>query len=196
MFRRKLLFDVPPGNEIPYWKILPQNLLGTVWAPFYHGYGYYMDKRAFHPQDWQNVHNGLKDQSQYALLSTVIVHALSLPWGRYGTLKLIGTSILFSEIESYLAVNLENVVSFGSSHSLAVAVGYILSKSFFAKNRDISWLKISAGIVAMLQVLDFAYMWAKDGFKAVGHGAPFHRVDNVAHIGGMLVGALAGTFLI
>ena len=43
--RRKLLFDIPKGPEVPYWKIKGR-ILGEVWAPLYHAYSYYMPASA------------------------------------------------------------------------------------------------------------------------------------------------------
>ena len=196
MFRRKLLFNIPPGNEKPYWQIPPQFLLGKVWAPIYHGYGYYIDGRTIVPSAGvtvQSVHNQLTTQAQVGLAETTLIHALSLAWGTKSALKLAATSVLFSELESYWAVHMENAVSFGSSHSIATAAGHILLKFMLTKKP--TWLQIFAAVVASFQFGTFGFMWIKHGFKAVGPAGKIHRMDHVAHIGGMLTGALSAYFV-
>ena len=195
--RRKLIFNIPPGNERPYWQIPPQYLLGKVWAPIYHGYGYYMDGRLIQPSvgvTAQSVDKKLTLQAQLGLLETVLRHALSFAWGTKSALKLAATSVLWSEFESYWAVHMENAVSFGTSHSVATATGHALTKFSLTKNRTtFQWI---AMIVALLQLGMFGTWWIKDGLQPVGPGGKRpHRVDHVAHIGGMLVGALSAFFV-
>ena len=199
MFRRKLLFNIPPGNERPYWQIPPQYLLGKVWAPIYHGYGYYMDGRMIQPSfgvTAQSVHNKLATQAQLGLAETTIFHLMALAWGYKSALKLAATSVLFSEFESYWAVHMEDSVSFGSSHSLATATGHILMSFFLTKKPTV--FQIITVIAATFNFGTFGYMWFQDGLKAVGPTGkvnPYHRVDHVAHIGGMLAGALSSYFV-
>ena len=199
MFRRKLLFNIPPGNEKPYWQIPPQFLLGKVWAPIYHGYGYYIDGRTIVPSAGvtvQSVHNQLTTQAQVGLAETTLIHALSLAWGTKSALKLAATSVLFSEFESYWAVHMEDSVSFGSSHSLATATGHILMNFLLTKKPTV--FQYITVIAATLQLGQFSFLWFKDGFMPVGATGklnPYHRVDHVAHIGGMLTGALSAYFV-
>ena len=192
--RRKLLFNIPPGLERPYWQIPQEYMLGQVWAPLYHGYGYYMDARAFVPDpvSLQDIHAKLTEQAYSGLLTTAIFHGLSLAWGTRSSLKLAGTSVLFTELESYWATNVEKSVTFGSSHSVATAVGHILTKYLLTKKR--SWFQAIAALIALYQAGEFAWWWQSDSFQAVGHGS-VHRIDHVAHIGGMLVGALSAYFV-
>ena len=196
MFRRKLIFNIPRGAERPYWQIPDQFLLGKVWAPIYHGYGYYIDGRLIqrtHGVTAQSVHNQLSLQAQYGLAESALIHALSFAWGTKSALKLAATSVLFSELESYWAVHMENAVSFGSSHSIATAAGHILTK--FMQTKKPTWLQILAVIIAAFESGTYLLFWAKDGFKAVGELGKIHRVDHVAHIGGMITGALSAYFV-
>ena len=196
MFRRKLLFNIPPGAEKPYWRIPKRYLLGRVYAPLYHGYGYYMDGREISPGigvTAQSVHNKLATQAQLGLAETTIFHLMALAWGYKSALKLAATSVLFSELESYWAVHMENAVRFGSSHSIATAAGHILLKFMLTKKP--TWLQIFAAVVASFQFGTFGYLWIKHGFKAVGPAGKIHRMDHVAHIGGMLTGALSAYFV-
>ena len=193
--RRELLFNVPPGNERPYWLIPSEHLVGRVYAPLYHGYGYYMDARVFTPDSKQHIDEKLTRQTYGGLLDSAILHALSLLWGQRSALKLVGTSVLFAELESYFAVNVENSVSFGSSHLSATAQGYILAKWLQSKKRSM-WQDL-----AMLYALALSgymgYLWAQDGFAATGEirKSLVHRVDHVAHIGGLLTGVLSAYFV-
>ena len=95
-----------------------------------------MDSRVFAPGSKQQVDEKLAEESNWGLLDSAILHALSLLWGQRSALKLVGTSVLFAELESYWAVNVENAVSFGSSHTSATAAGYIMAKWFQSKRES------------------------------------------------------------
>ena len=189
-WRRRLLFNIPKGREKPYWEIPEEYLVGRVWAPIYHGYGYYMDSRGF--QDPETMDQFLKKQSRIALADTTLHHALTyLAWGPRSALKLVGTSVLFAELESYWAVHQEKAVSFGSSHTSAAATGYNLTRWVLAKRKTI-WQHIAA-LYSLLPLSLFVLMWVHDGFGVTGSVRKYHRVDHVAHIGGVVVGALSAS---
>ena len=69
MTRRALIFTVPKGKEIHYSKIQGP-IIGSVWAPLYHSYSYYMPANTSRDPDGENT--TLKLNSKLGLGSALL----------------------------------------------------------------------------------------------------------------------------
>ena len=184
--RRALVFSVPKGLEEHYSKINGK-YVGRIWAPFFHAYGYYLPTINVPLSDQDRVDNELKEQSLEQLRANGI--QLMLLWlalgGNRALIGLIG-GILFAEMESYFAY-WDGHVTFGSSHVMAHSIGYGLVSMMLQKKLTIWMLPFLIFTTPIFY--NFVTMWAADDFKVVGEGR-LHRVDHLAHIGGMVAGAI------
>ena len=190
MPRRALIFKVPKGKEVHYSKIHGP-VLGKVWAPFYHGYGYYMPYHT--SQDPFAENTELIDNSNTSLVYHIGVVLASLVFGWKPLIRAAVGSVLWAESESLFAT-WDGHVTFGSSHVGAHAGAFFLW-SAIREIRKWKWsyfrlvvLLIGSGIIAP-ELYEFIQVWARDGFGPVGE-YHIHRVDHVAHIGGILTGML------
>ena len=213
--RRALVFTVPKGKEEHYLRIprryaLPprfaipgleahfkfstQMYVGRRWAPFFHAYGYYLPTINVPLRIQDHINKKLKEQSLDSLRATGI--QLMLLWlalgGNRALIGLIG-GILFAEMESYFAY-WDGHVTFGSSHVTAHSIGYGLVSMMLQKKLTIWMLPFLIYTTPLFYT--FVTWWARDGFKVVGSGIyrpgghSLHRVDHLAHIGGMVAGAI------
>ncbi len=205
--RRKLLFDLPKGPEVPYWKIKGR-IVGEVWAPLYHAYSYYMPASArtvnnpgmveFYDRKLKKL---TRDNLQFCAY-------LSLPWLLVGWkpfLKLLAGGIVWSELESMFSYWDSNgdVVSFGSSHFMFYAIGYLYGQIWVRRKKwDTQMLVMGAGsaFLAYDTLYPAFFQWKEAGYKAtdplesLNEGMPF-RTDHAAHVGGFLAGFAASVLL-
>jgi len=208
--RRKLLFDIPKGPEVPYWKIKGR-IVGEVWAPLYHAYSYYMPASARTVNKpgmvdfWDRKLKKLtRDNLQFCAY-------LSLPWLLVGWkpfLKLLAGGIVWSELESMFSYWDSNgdVVSFGSSHFMFYAIGYLYGQMWVRRKKkyDTQMLFMFAGsaFLGYDTLYPAFFQWREAGYKATDplefldeeHAMPF-RTDHVAHVGGFLAGFAASILL-
>ena len=201
--RRALVFTVPKGLEEHYLNIKPRYAIpqyglglegskhgmyvGRIWAPFFHAYGYYLP--TINVLDTDRVDNELKEQSLDSLRANGI--QLMLLWlalgGNRALIGLIG-GILFAEMESYFAY-WDGHVTFGSSHVIAHSIGYGLVSMMLQKKLTI-WM-LPFVIFTTPIFFGFVSWWARDNFNVVGEARGYpHRIDHLAHIGGMVAGAI------
>ena len=185
--RRALVFTVPQGRELHYLKFKGE-YLGRRWAPFFHAYGYYLPTvNVFNPD---RTDKELKSDSLDVLRTNGI--QLMLLWlalgGNRALIGLIG-GILFAEMESYFAY-WDGHVTFGSSHVIAHSIGYGLVSMMLQKKLTVWMLPFL--IFSTPLFYSFVTRWARAGFKVVGpyHSVDNHRTDHLAHIGGMVAGAI------
>ena len=189
MPRRSLIFTVPPGKELHYSKIQGE-ILGKVWAPLFHAYGYYLPKANVPAEDQAYVNVELTENSEKALVTGALEHLLLwVALGRNPALISLIGGVVWAESESLFAY-WDGHVTFGSSHVSAHCIGYGLT-SIFMKKGFSKW-SLPFILVAATILTDFLGVWASDGFAVTSdkpHGLP-HRVDHLAHIGGIVVGML------
>ena len=188
--RRALVFTVPQGRELHYLKFKGE-YLGRRWAPFFHAYGYYLPTSNVPSSLQDYINKKLKEQSLDSLRATGI--QLMLLWlalgGNRALIGLIG-GILFAEMESYFAY-WDGHVTFGSSHVMAHSIGYGLVSMMLQKKLTMWMLPFL--IFTTPTFYNFVTMWAADDFKVVSKGyvaLTWHRVDHLAHIGGIVAGAI------
>jgi len=188
--RRALVFSVPKGLEEHYSKINGK-YVGTIWAPFFHAYGYYLPTINVPSSHQDHINKKLKEQSLDSLRATGI--QLMLLWlalgGNRALIGLIG-GILFAEMESYFAY-WDGHVTFGSSHVMAHSIGYGLVSMMLQKKLTM-WM-LPFVIFSTPTFYNFVTMWAADDFNVVSKGSVgdiWHRIDHVAHIGGIVAGAI------
>jgi hypothetical protein len=193
MKRRALIFDVPPGRELHYSKIHGE-YLGTRWAPLFHAYGYYLPITNVPFGERSQVHDVLERNSKFVALETFLVHP-TLLYLAFKDLNpvlfgLIG-GVVWAEVESYFAY-WDGHVTFGSSHVTAHLAGYGLTKILMKRFKGFSWWMILYIAYCLFIVFTFARQWGHDGFAVTGEennpDYP-HRIDHLAHIGGLLAGA-------
>ena len=210
--RRKLLFDIPKGPEVPYWKIKGR-ILGEVWAPFYHAYSYYMPAKHFRDKGQRDEFIDIIDRNmkKHSRNSLQFCAYLSLPWLLVGVrpfLKLLAGGIVWSELESMFSYWDSNgdVVSFGSSHFMFYAIGYLYGQIWVRRKKkyDTQMLFMFAGaaFLGYDTVYPAFFRWKEAGYKAVDplpsldeFQADNFRTDHVAHVGGFLAGFAASALL-
>ena len=185
---RALVFSVPKGLEEHYSKINGK-YVGRIWAPFFHAYGYYLPTINIPLSDQDRVDNELKEQSLEQLRANGI--QLMLLWlalgGNRALIGLIG-GILFAEMESYFAY-WDGHVTFGSSHVIAHSIGYGLVSMMLQKKLTV-WM-LPFVIFTTPIFFGFVSWWARDNFNVVGEARGYpHRIDHLAHIGGIVAGAI------
>ena len=108
--------------------------------------------------------------------------------------------VLWAETESMFAT-WDGHVTFGSSQVLGHASGFFIYSAvrrlMFQKTS--TFMKIALillGIIPADTIIAFFNAWSNDGFRPVGtFDAHVHRVDHVAHIGGILTGFLNAHFI-
>ena len=201
--RRRLVFNVPPGKEQHYSKIQGR-ILGSVWAPIYHGYGYYVPATAFPPGVRDDLDKRLTHNSWDAVKWGVIALLPNILFGWPAIWRSVVGSLIWAESESLFAT-WDGHVTFGSSHVAAHLSGFYLYSA-------ISFLFSSAHILSKIFVVllgyfnyqilfDFVDAWYLDDFGPVSKyelgdkkGPLGHRIDNVAHIGGILTGMINAYF--
>jgi len=218
--RRKLLFDIPKGPEVPYWKIKGR-IIGEVWAPIYHAYSYYMPASArtvnrdpeglsrsydVSVERWDRKMKRLtRDNLQFCAY-------LSLPWLLVGWkpfLKLLVGGIAWSELESMFSYWDSNgdVVSFGSSHFMFYAIGYLYGQMWVRRKKKYDTQMLVMFAASAFLAYDTLYpaffQWKEAGYKAtdpletlddIHYDWPF-RTDHAAHVGGFLAGFAASALL-
>ena len=203
--RRALVFTVPKGREEHYLRIKPRYAIphvpgletnkfstrmyvGRIWAPFFHAYGYYLPTLNIY-KHLDRTDKELKQGSLDSLRANGI--QLMLLWlalgGNRALIGLIG-GILFAEMESYFAY-WDGHVTFGSSHVMAHSIGYGLVSMMLQKKLTM-WM-LPFVIFSTPTFYNFVTMWAADDFKVVGEARGYpHRIDHLAHIGGIVAGAI------
>ena len=190
MTRRALIFTVPKGKEIHYSKIQGP-IIGSVWAPLYHSYSYYVPANTSRDPDGDDAI--LKRNSKLALGSALLTLLSCAAFGVKPLIRAAVGGVLWAESESAFAT-WDGHVTFGSSHVSAHAGGFFVWSAI----REILKGKYSTSRLLLLAVLSLLSLpeilvdvdtWAGDGFRPVGY-FHIHRVDHVAHIGGILTGFL------
>ena len=210
--RRKLLFDIPKGPEVPYWKIKGR-IIGEVWAPIYHAYSYYMPAKHFRDKGDSDdridvIDRGMKRHSRDSLQFCAY---LSLPWLLVGWkpfLKLLVGGIAWSELESMFSYWDSNgdVVSFGSSHFMFYAIGYLYGQMWVRRKKKYDTQMLVMFAASAFLAYDTLYpaffQWKEAGYKATDSleslddiYANHFRTDHVAHVGGFLAGFAASALL-
>ena len=122
MTRRALVFDVPKGKEMHYSKIKGP-ILGYVWAPLYHGYGYYMPANT--SSDPVNDDITLKRNSKLNLRDNLLTVLSCAAFGVKPLIQVAIGAVLWAELESAFAT-WDGHVTFGSSHLGAHAMGFYI----------------------------------------------------------------------
>jgi hypothetical protein len=191
--RRRLIFNVPAGKEQHYSKI-KGSIAGRVWAPLYHGYGYYLP--ASLADKWDDAR--MKQASINNAIKAAVLVATNAAFGWKSMAKAGVGGIVWAEAESIFAT-WDGHVTFGTSHIMGHAAGFFLVNAIREMlARKSSWKRISfiavLGYLSVDIVYDFVKVWARGGFSPVSGSKLPHRVDNVAHIGGLLTGALNGYY--
>jgi hypothetical protein len=197
MTRRRLVFDVPKGKEQHYSEIPANEILGSVTAPLYHSYSYYMPSKAFPPSQWREVDEKLKLQTwiNYKQVALLMLPILLFGWTSVWR-SLVG-GVAWAEAESMFAT-WDGHVTFGPSHVSGHLVGFTMYKFIrliFSSKGSMAF-KFLTGVLGLLAgtwqtAYRFYHIWADhSNFGAVGDPGLIHRVDNVAHIGGILTGML------
>ena len=188
--RRKLIFNVPKGRETPYFKI-KGTPLGKVWAPLFHGYGYYLPPSG-NPGADARVDKRLAKESAENLQYAAINMLLVLPLGMWPFLYNVLGALLWTEGESLFAY-WDGHVTFGSSHTMGHTWGFaIVSVVRLAlKGRFRHWMLLLLPLLynTVNGVRNFLRMWSEGDYGPVSDSMGDHRVDNVAHIGGLVAGA-------
>jgi hypothetical protein len=209
MARRALIFTVPKGREVHYSKIQGP-IIGSVWAPLYHSYGYYMPANTSRDPDGENT--SLKFYSKLGLTNSFVTVLSCAVFGVKPLIRAGVGGILWSEFESAFAT-WDGHVTFGSSQLGSHAIGFYVWSAI----RELLKGKYSTGRLLLLLGLsvfsipgfyEMVSAWAGDGFDPVSPlvrtefemktnygyedngGFHIHRVDHVAHIGGILTGFL------
>ena len=190
MTRRALIFTVPKGKEVHYSKIKGP-IIGSVWAPLYHSYSYYMPANTSRDPDGENT--TLKLNSKLGLGSALLTVLTCAAFGVKPLIRAAVGGVLWAESESAFAT-WDGHVTFGSSHVSAHAGGFFvwsaireLLKGKYSTSRLLVLAALS--VFSLPEILVDLDMWAGDGFGPVG-SFHIHRVDHVAHIGGILTGFL------
>ena len=198
MTRRALVFTVPKRNEVHYSKIQGP-ILGRVWAPLYHAYGYYMPSVS--STDPVNDDITLKRNSILNLRDSFITILSCAAFGIKPLIQVAIGAVMWAEFESAFAT-WDGHVTFGSSHLGAHAMGFyiwsavrILLKGKFTTAR-LPFFLLVAGLsyFSVPAFFEFVGQWIRDDFSPVGE-FHLHRMDHVAHIGGILTGFLNAHFL-
>jgi hypothetical protein len=202
--RRRLIFNVPPGKEQHYSKI-DGRILGSVWAPIYHSYGYYMAATAFPPGDGDDVDMRLKRNSWDGLKGTFFSLLPNILFGWPAFWRSIVGSLIWAESESLFAT-WDGHVTFGTSHVTAHLAGFYLYsaiRSLFSSTHILGKIfVVLLGYFTVWDVItDYVGAWMRDDFAPVSkyeHGDRVrtlgHRIDHVAHIGGILTGMINAHF--
>jgi hypothetical protein len=198
--RRRLIFNVPPGNEQHYSRIQGR-ILGSVWAPIYHGYGYYMPASVFPPREHADVNSRLTDASWNNLKSVFISMLPMILFGWPALWRSVVGGLIWAESESLFAT-WDGHLSFGSSHVGAHLSGFYLYSTIRTLFSSTDWfykifVVLVGYFVAWDHIQDMVGAWIRDDFGPVSkyvHGdrkGPLgHRVDHVAHIGGLVTGMI------
>jgi hypothetical protein len=197
MPRRRLVFEVPKGKEQHYSEIPKGHLLGSVNAPLFHSYSYYMPAAAFAPSLHKEVDEKLKLQTWINYKQNALLMLPILLFGWTSVWRSIVGGVAWAEAESMFA-SWDGHVTFGSSHVSGHLVGFTLYKFIrliFSSKGSIAF-KTLIGVLGLLvgtwkTAYRFYHIWAAhSNFGAVGDVGLIHRVDNVAHIGGILTGMI------
>ena len=203
--RRRLLFNVPPGKEQHYSKIQGR-ILGSVWAPIYHSYGYYMPANAFPPGERDDLDKMLTRNSWDGVKFVVIQVLPNILFGWPAVWRSVVGGLIWAESESLFAT-WDGHVTFGSSHVAAhlsgfylySAISFLFSSTHIINKIIVVLVGYFASSFEILQ--DFLGAWYRDDFGAVSKyelgdkkGSLGHRIDNVAHIGGILTGMINAYF--
>ena len=190
MTRRALIFTVPKGKEVHYSKIKGP-IIGSVWAPLYHSYSYYVPANTSSNPDGDDAI--LKRNSKLALGSALLTVLTCAAFGVKPLIRAAVGGVLWAESESAFAT-WDGHVTFGSSHVSAHAGGFFvwsaireLLKGKYSTSRLLVLAALS--VFSLPEILVNVDWWAGDGFRPVG-SFDIHRVDHVAHIGGILTGFL------
>ena len=200
--RRRLVFNIPPGPETHYSDIKGE-ILGRVWAPLYHGYGYYLPKNKFPPENAPAIDAFLKLLSKDGGKHAVKTMLATLVFGVKPFLQNLSGAIAWAEGESIFA-SWDGHVTFGSSQVVAHATGFLsvaliqeLIKNPFGW-RSLLMIALFWFLEVPKTVKDWVKVWKNlSNYAAVSPtlpGVPM-RIDNVAHIGGLVTGALNAAFL-
>ena len=100
MTRRALIFTVPKGKEIHYSKIQGP-IIGSVWAPLYHSYSYYMPANTSRDPDGDDAI--LKRNSKLALGSALLTLLSCAAFGVKPLIRAAVGGVLWAESESAFA---------------------------------------------------------------------------------------------
>ena len=214
MPRRRLVFDVPEGREVAYWKIPKEQILGYVWAPFYANWAYHLPTYNVPQADRARVDFLLKTSAWTTNILNLLYTAPWLYLRKFKTFfTIFGGGVLWVELESMFS-NWDSegkAVTFGGSGYTNYAVGFMLGWGYrhFGWWKKLSGFKFVGIIIAMLATANLAFSslrsWAKSGFKAFVSEDVMkatnqfklvpHRMDNVAHVGGLVLGLIAAYFV-
>ena len=199
--RRRLVFDVPKGKETHYSKIRGR-ILGPVWAPIYHAYSYYLPASKFPSYSCArllSIDQELQVDSEHNLRDNIFPILFVGIFGWTPLWRSIVGGIVWAESESLFAT-WDGHVTFGSSHVYAHIAGFtviMVVRTIFMKTSILSKLLVLAiSYPAWGALFNLTKEWAEDGFRPVSllkEGYTF-RVDHVAHIGGLLTGAINAYF--
>ena len=178
--------------------------MGKVWAPLFHAYSYYLPKAPIPAQLVPRVDDQLTTASIENLQHALLNMALLAPLGTNRVIFNILGGLLFAEAESAFAL-WDGHVSFGSSHTMGHTWGFGLV-SIIIKIWKSSVLKNKLPLILLIPFIGFAFSgidfflwnWRKDGFHVTQQGefkpdyefGDLHRIDNLAHIGGIVAGAI------
>ena len=188
MSRRALIFNVAPGRETHYSKIKGE-YIGRRWAPLFHAYGYYLPRA--NVEDPEYVDKLLTVLSKEALKLAILQNIVMLPLGVNAVLINMLGSVIWAESESLFAY-WDGYVSFGSSHLTAHWIGYGLATLLIKKGLSIWTLPLL--ILSVKALYEFGTAWKHDGYRVTSDRPsgmlPF-RTDHLAHIGGVVAGALS-----
>ena len=209
---RRLIFTVPSGDETHYWKIKggKEETVGKVWAPLFHAYSYYLPKAKVPQRLWKRVDDNLTAASIGNLKHALMNMMFLAPMGPNRMIMNLLGSVGFAELESGFAY-LDGNVSFGSSHTMGHTWGFglvslvlMLWRSSIRKNRWVYLLLLPFITNAIAGAGAFYYQWHLDGYQ-ITNLQPFtpdyeggkgwlHRIDHMAHIGGLIAGGLTAFF--
>ena len=212
MWRRRLIFTVPPGDETHYWKIKggKEETVGKVWAPLFHAYSYYLPKDRVPQRLWKRVDDNLTAASIGNLKHALMNMMFLAPMGPNRMIMNLLGSVGFAELESTFAY-LDGHVSFGSSHTMGHTWGFglvslvlMLWRSSIRQNRWVYLLLLPFLSNAIAGAGAFYYQWHLDGYQITnlktftpdyeGGTGWLHRIDHMAHIGGLIAGGLTAFF--
>ena len=197
MWRRRLVFTIPPGIERHYSDIKGEHL-GKIWNPLYHSYSYYLPAENVAEPNRKDTNDDLTSNSIRNLKIAMASMLLLSPLGTNVMLINALGSILWAESESIFA-KWDGHVTFGSSHLMAHTWGFGIAailKVLWNQKKFRWWLLslIPFSMGALGGVGGFLKWWGDDGFRIVSKEQEFrlHRTDHIAHIGGILVGLVNG----
>jgi hypothetical protein len=138
-------------------------------------------------------HATLKQNSKLGLGLSLLNVLSSAVFGVKPLIRCAVGGVLWSEFESAFAT-WDGHVTFGSSQMDAHAGGFYLwsairelRKGKYSTGRLILLLALS--IISLPALYEYVVAWVRDGFAPVGK-FHIHRIDHVAHIGGILTGFL------